>query len=158
MTGRSWVDRKEKLTAPVQQEQGIGAFASKCQPQQFDGEEQWKRMGSRVSQLVGTILWWCNGRNLPASGGGTERISDVDDLARTSLRFVTGFLRNNATELYHVLIMLTRGRAQRLVLKASDPEGHEAYRFLLWRYEPISTVTMVSKLVDLLATSFSRVS
>ena len=51
--------------------------------------------------------------------------------------------------------MLTRGRAQRCVLKASEPEGLEAYRFLLRRYEPMSTVTMVSKLVDLFAPSFS---
>ena len=51
--------------------------------------------------------------------------------------------------------MLTRGRAQRLVLKASERDKLEAYRFLLQRYEPISTVRMVSKLVDLFATSFS---
>ena len=35
------------------------------------------------------------------------------------------------------------------------PEGLEAYRLLLRRYEPISTVTTVSKLVDLLANTFS---
>ena len=63
-------------------------------------------------------------------------------------------LRNFSTELYHVLIMFTRGRAQRLVLKAAEPEGLEAYR-LLRRYEPVSTVTTVSKLVDLLATTSS---
>ena len=45
--------------------------------------------------------------------------------------------------------MLTRGRAQRLVLKAAELE---AYRLLLRRYETVSTVTTVSKLVDLLAT------
>ena len=51
-----------------------------------------------------------------------------------------------------MLIMLTRGRAQRLVLKASETERLEPYRFLLRRYELISSVTTVSKLVDLLAT------
>ena len=55
----------------------------------------------------------------------------------------------------HVSIMLTRGRAQRLVLKAAEPEGLEAYRLLLRRYEPVSTVTTVPELVDLLATTFS---
>ena len=57
-------------------------------------------------------------------------------------------LRNISTDLYHVLIMLARGRAHRLVLKAAE------YRLLLRRDEPVSTVTTVSKLVDLLATTF----
>ena len=75
------------------------------------------------------------------------------DLALTSLRFYAGLLRKIFTELYHVLIMLSRGRAQRLVLKVKEPEGLEAYRLLFRRYEPVSTVTTVSKLVDLLATT-----
>ena len=69
----------------------------------------------------------------------------IDDLPRTSLRFDTGLVRNVAAELYHVLIMLTRGRAQRLVLKASEPQGLEAYRILFPRFAPISTVTTVSQ-------------
>ena len=44
-------------------------------------------------------------------------------------------LRVMASELYHVLVMLTRGRAQKLVLKAGEPEGFEAYRLLLRRYD-----------------------
>ena len=35
------------------------------------------------------------------------------------------------------------------------PEGLEAYRLLFRRYEPVSTVTTVSKFVDLLANTFS---
>ena len=77
------------------------------------------------------------------------------DLALTPLRFDAALLRNFSTELYHVLIMLTRGRAQRLVLKAKEPEELEAYRFLLRRYEPVLTLTTVSKLSELLATTFS---
>ena len=77
------------------------------------------------------------------------------DITLTSSRFDTGLLCLVSTELYHVLIMLTRGREQRLVLKVAEPEGLEAYRFLVRRYEPVSTVTTVSKLVDLLATTFS---
>ena len=41
------------------------------------------------------------------------------------------------------------------MLKAADPEGLEVYRLLLRRYELVTTVTTVSKLVDLLATTFS---
>ena len=45
------------------------------------------------------------------------------DLTLTSWRFVVGLHRNISTEPYYVLIMLTRGRAQQLVLKAAEPEG-----------------------------------
>ena len=44
--------------------------------------------------------------------------------------------------------MLTRRRAQ-------QPEGLEAYRLLHRRNEPVSTFPTLSKLVDLLATTFS---
>ena len=50
-------------------------------------------------------------------------------------------------ELYHELIMLTGGRAQRLVLMAAVPEEMEAYRLLL-SLQTNSMVTTVSKLVD----------
>ena len=121
---------------PLQKEQGIGAFASKYQHQPVRRRGlQVERMG--FSQLV---------RNDSAT---------ILDVALTSLRFDAGLLRNISTELYHVLIMLTRGRAQQLVLRAAEREGFEAYRLFLRQYEPISTVTTVSKLVDLLATTFS---
>ena len=42
-----------------------------------------------------------------------------------------------------------------MVIKAAEPEVLEVYRLVLTRYEPVSTVTTVSKLVDLLATTFS---
>ena len=45
------------------------------------------------------------------------------DMALTSLRFDAGLLRN----------ILTRGRAQRLVIEAFEPEELEAYRFLFLR-------------------------
>ena len=49
---------------PLQQEQGIGAFASKYQPAVRRRGRQVERMGSSFSQLVWTIFWWCAGRNL----------------------------------------------------------------------------------------------
>ena len=61
----------------------------------------------------------------------------IIDLALTVPRFDAGLIRNISTELYHVLIILTRGRAQRLVLKAAEPEGLEAYCFLFRLYEPV---------------------
>ena len=62
--------------------------------------------------------------------GHRNDLATIIDLALTTLRFDAGLFRNISTEPYHVLIMLTRGRAQRLVLKAAEPEGLEAYRLL----------------------------
>ena len=63
----------------------------------------------------------------------------VSELVRALRRFEPGLARSIATELYHVLIMLTKGRSQRLVLKAAEPEGSEAYRLLIPKDNPIST-------------------
>ena len=45
-----------------------------------------------------------------------------------SLRFDAGLIRNISTELHHVLIMLTKGRAQ-LALQAREPEGWKRIEF-----------------------------
>ena len=45
--------------------------------------------------------------------------------------------------------------AQKFVLKAGEPEKFEAYRLLLRRYEPRTTATTVTKLVELLSTQFA---
>ena len=42
-----------------------------------------------------------------------------------------------------------------LVLKVGEPEEFEAYRLLLRRYEPQTTATTVTKLVELLSTQFA---
>ena len=87
--------------------------------------------------------------------GHRSESATINDLTISVPRSDTGLVRNIATELFHALIMLTKGRAQRLVLKASESEGMEPYRLFLQKYEPIPTVTTVSKLVDLLVTTFS---
>ena len=50
----------ESAAVPQQQEQGIGAFASKCQPQPFEGADDNWREWARVSfsQLLWTSFWW----------------------------------------------------------------------------------------------------
>ena len=60
----------------------------------------------------------CAGRNPHQNESAT-----INDLALTTLRFETGPVRNISTELHHVLIWLTRGRAQRLVgaLRRCEP-------------------------------------
>ena len=81
--------------------------------------------------------------------------SGISDLPLSLVSGREEKLRAMASELYHVLVMLTRGRAQKLVLKAGDPEGFEAYRLLLRRYELQTTAATVTKLVELLSTQFA---
>ena len=123
----------KSATVPLQQEQGIGAFASKYQPQTCEGvDDKWSEWARVFSQFVWTIFWLSVGSHLRTRVEGHRNDSaTIHDLALTSLRFDAGLLRNISTELYHVLIMLTRGRAQRLVLKAAEPEELEAYRLLV---------------------------
>ena len=50
---------------PLQQEQGIGAFASKYQPQPFEGEDdKWRDWARVFRSWSGRFFWWCAGRNL----------------------------------------------------------------------------------------------
>ena len=151
------VKGEEKGAAvPLQQEQGIGAFASKYQPQPFKGEDdKWREWARVFRSWSGRVFGGALAEIYEHVEGHRNDSATIVDLALTSLRFGAGLLRNISTELCHVLIMLTRGRAPRWVLKAAEPEGLEANRSLLQRYEPISTVTTFSKLVDLLATTFS---
>ena len=129
-----------------------GASLSRSRARTSSGEREWARVFRSWSvRLFGGAL----AEIYEHVEGRRDDSATNFDLTLSSLRFAAGLLRNISTALYRVLIMLTRGRAQRLVLKAAEPEGLEAYRLLFRRCEPFSTVTTVSKLVDLLATTFS---
>ena len=107
-----------------QQEQGIGAFASKYQPQPFECEDdKWREWARVFRSWSGRFFGGTLAEIYEHVEGHQNDSATILHLARTSLRFDAGLLRNISTELYHVLIMLTRGRAQRLVLKAAEPEG-----------------------------------
>ena len=136
------------------QEWGIGAFASKYQPQPFEGEDdKWKDWARVFRSWSGRFY---EGKlaevydHIDAHRNDAALISDLE----ISMAYDTDVVRIMATELYHVLIMLTRGKAQKLVLKAGEREGLEAFRLLLRRYEPYTTATAVAKLVDLLSSQF----
>ena len=73
-------------------------------------------------------------------GGHRNGSATIIDLALTSLRLCAGLLRKISTELYHVLVMLTRGRAQMLLRKAAEPEELEAYRLHLRRSRQFRTL------------------
>ena len=108
------------LPTPALQERGIGAFASKYQPQPFDGEDdRWS--GSRVFRS-------CSGRLF--GGAGVPRVAQTrpNIHQRPGTRVAEVLCRlssQGAIELDHVVIMFTRGRVQRLVLKAAEPERLE---------------------------------
>ena len=105
-------------------------------------------MGSSFSQLVWTVFCGVLAEIYEHVEGHHNDSATILNLSLTSLRFDAGLLRNISTEPCHVLMMLTRRRAQRLVLKVAEPEGLEAYRLFLRRCEPVSMVTTVSKHVD----------
>ena len=157
LPSKSWRDHnklerkeREKGAAPLQQEQGIGAYGSKYQPQPFEGEDdKWREWARVLRSGSGRIF---RGALAEVVEGHRNEPATINDRALTTVRIDTGLVCNTCTEQYHVLIMLTRGRAQWLVLKAAELEALDAYRVLLRRYEPTSTVL---KLVYLLATTFS---
>ena len=129
----------EGAAVPLQQEQGIGAFASKYQPHPFEGEDDKRREWARVFRSwSGRFFRGALTEIYDHVKGHRNDSATILDLALTSLSFDAGLLRNFSTDAYHVLVMLTRGRAQRLVLKAAEQEGLEAYRLLVRRYEPVS--------------------
>ena len=103
-----------------------------------------KLVSSTPGALADIFQYLESHRNDPAT---------MSDLELALLKCGAGFGRNVVIAPYHVLIMLTRGRTRPLVLKAAELEGLESYRFLIWRYQPLSTVTSLAKLVDLFAIS-----
>ena len=146
----------DKGTGPAR-ERGIGAFASKYQPAPFEGEDdKWKEWCRVFRSWSGRFY---DGRmaeiydHIDAHRKDSANISELE--LATAGDFEDGLVRVMASELYHVLVMLMRGRAQKLVLKAGEPEGLEAFRLLLKRYEPSTTASAVAKLVEALASTFS---
>ena len=60
------VKGKGKCAAvPLQEGQGIGAFASKYQPQPFEGEDdKWREWARVFRSWSGRFFWWCSVGNL----------------------------------------------------------------------------------------------
>ena len=119
--------------------------ALKWNPETFGGEDDRWRDWSRVFRS------W-SGRfykgQLHVVMDIVEKNKDVE--AKVEDLDLRGLLANNggeatlrqmAAELYHTLILLTRGRALRTLLTAGDGEGFEAWRLLIRRYEPSSSAT-----------------
>ena len=106
-----------------QQERGIGAFESKYQPQPFEGEDdKWRVFRSWSGRFLVALA-----QIYEHAEGHRDDSATIIDLALPTWRFDAGLLRNISTDLCHVLSMSTRGRAQRLVLKAAELEGLEAH-------------------------------
>ena len=118
---------------PPQQEQGIGAWSSKYQPQPFDGEDdKWRERVRVFRSWSGRFFGGSKAEVCDHMEGHLAESATINDLALAALRCGIGLIHNIGPELHRVLLFLTCGRAQRLVLKAS--EVLEAYRFLYRRF------------------------
>ena len=100
---------------------------SKCQPDPFEGEDDmWREWAQVFRSWSGRFFGGALSEIYEHVDGHRHDSAFMLDLALTSLMFDAGLLRNISAELHRVLIMLTRGRAQRLVLKSVEPEELEA--------------------------------
>ena len=121
-----------KGPAPTQQEQGIGAVASKCQPQQFDGEYD----GGR--ELLGVLRRWSGRLFGGALADIYERLESlrndpatINGLELALLNYDGGLVRNIAT-----------AGNERTSTSSGAQDGRAgglgAYRLLFWEYEPFN--------------------
>ena len=96
---QSGVTGKEKGAAvPLQQEQGIGAFASKCPPQPFEGEyDKWRDWARDFRSWSGRFFGGALSEIYEHVKGHRTDSATILDLALTSLRFDAGLLRNIST-------------------------------------------------------------
>ena len=108
--------KENSAAVSLRQAQGVGAFASKYQPQPF--KKASTRSGANGLEFFAVGLDDFFGGSLAEIYEYIKRhrndSATLLDLALTSLRFDAGLLRNISTELYHVLIMVTRGGALRV--------------------------------------------
>ena len=119
-----------------------GARDQRVRVEVFEGEDEtWRERAQVLRSWSGRFFGGALAEVYEHVEVHRNESATINDLSLTVLRFDTGLVRIIASELYHVLIMLTGRRAQRLVFMASEPEELEAYRLLLRRYEPNSTVT-----------------
>ena len=63
--------------------------------------------------------------------------------------------RSMSTQLYYILVMLSRGKAQSKIAKVSSGEGFEAWRQFAMDWDPRVKTRAVGQLVKLLTMKFS---
>ena len=94
----------------LQPEQGIGAFASKYQPQPFEGEDdKWRTWTGVFRSWSGRFVGGTLTEVYDHVDGHWSESATINDLAVSAPRCETGLVRNIATELSHALIMLMKG-------------------------------------------------
>ena len=85
---------------------------SKYQPQPFEGEDdKWREWVWVFRSWSGRFFGGALAEIYGHVEGHRDDSATILDLTLSSLRFDAGWPRNISTELYHVLIKLTRGRA-----------------------------------------------
>ena len=106
-------------------ESGIGSFASKYQPPSFEGEEKWKEWARVFRSWSGRFYDGELGVVYNHIESKRNEPAGIGDLPLSLVSGRKEKLRAMASELYHVLVK-SRGRAQKLVLKAGEPEGFKS--------------------------------
>ena len=103
----SWSERKGERCRRAT------ATGSKYQPQPFEGEDdKWREWARVFRSWSGRFFGGALAEIYEHAEGPRGDSATIVDLALTSLRFDAGLLRDISIELYHVLIMLTRGRGE----------------------------------------------
>ena len=104
-------------------ESGIGSFASKYQPPSFEGEdEKWKEWARVFRSWSGRFYDGELGVVYDHIESKRNEPVGIGDLPLSLVSGREEKLRAMAFEIFHVLVMLTRGRAQKLVLKAAESD------------------------------------
>ena len=106
-------------------------FASKFQPEVFDGDDRQRRDWARAFRSWAGRFF--KGRLHNAMDFAEAHRDDEMKVEDMNLAGAgeAGLLRQMAAELYHILTMSIRVRALRTMLVAGDGEGFEAWRLLL---------------------------
>ena len=135
---------------------GIASFANRYTPEAFMGEEvAWAEWSRVFRSWIGRFFQGRMHINLEiveVLRDDSMKLADLNLEAASS--DILAALEQQGRELYHVLIMFVRGKAQRLVLNAGEGEGFEAWRLLIRRFRPTSVATTVGRLIEVLGTSF----
>ena len=138
-----------------QQQKEIGAFASKYQPHPFEGEDDKLREWTRVSAVgLDDLFGGALAEIYEHFEGHRDDSATILDLA--SLRFEAGLVRNSSTEAVPRIDHVDKWTSTTVGDQGGRAGGAgSASSFSSDDMNQVPTVTTVSKLVDLLATTFS---
>ena len=124
---------------------GFVGSVSKWAPDAFSSaDKDWPDWAVKFRSFTASYCRGQVGEVLAVVEAHRTDASTVEDLARSGFDPAP---REAAMQLYHALISTCTGLALRLVRKAGDGEGFEAWRLLLNRFDPINKQSVVMSLI-----------